>query len=351
MLSRLNRNALQDIFGVRLRVIDLPKPESVAMVNARKLLLGYIDGVCKHEIDKIVNCLTRHPVGLVFLDGSNYGALAKIIKRVFPYVVVVTFFHNVEARFFWGNFRRRPAARPLAVLVANYFAERLAVKNSDIIVCLSDRDSQVLARVYGRTASHVSPICVEERSSHARGIVNPCFAKPYVLFVGGGFYGNKDGILWFASNVAPRIPLETVVIGRGLEDLRAKLNSANGVRLVGAVKDLGPWYENAQLVVAPIFDGSGMKTKVAEALMYGKQIVATKEALSGYGAAISHLPSACDTASAFADAIQQLCERSPPKFDVNLRRIYEEEYSFHAAKRRLRNILEPVLPGVEGEVM
>ena len=42
----------------------------------------------------------------------------------------------------------------------------------------------------------------------------------------------------------------------------------------------------AALVIAPIFDGSGMKTKVAEALMHGKHVVGTPEAFSGYAADI-----------------------------------------------------------------
>ena len=41
--------------------------------------------------------------------------------------------------------------------------------------------------------------------------------------------------------------------------------------VVGEVESLAQWYHDAYFVVAPIFDGSGMKTKVAEALMYGKE--------------------------------------------------------------------------------
>lgn len=35
-------------------------------------------------------------------------------------------------------------------------------------------------------------------------------------------------------------------------------------------------------MVMPIFSGSGMKVKTAEALMYGKFLIGTKEAFEGY---------------------------------------------------------------------
>ena len=56
----------------------------------------------------------------------------------------------------------------------------------------------------------------------------------------------------------------------------------NNVRIVGGVDDLGEYYRRAIAIIMPIFSGSGMKVKTAEAMMYGKPIVATDEALIGY---------------------------------------------------------------------
>lgn len=39
---------------------------------------------------------------------------------------------------------------------------------------------------------------------------------------------------------------------------------------------------NADFLIAPIFEGSGMKLKTAEALMYGKTVFGTTEAFEGY---------------------------------------------------------------------
>ena len=46
--------------------------------------------------------------------------------------------------------------------------------------------------------------------------------------------------------------------------------------------DLGEYYRNCDVVIAPIFEGSGMKTKTTEALMWGKYIIGTNESFCGF---------------------------------------------------------------------
>lgn len=71
----------------------------------------------------------------------------------------------------------------------------------------------------------------------------------------------------------PRIGLRICIVGHGVEEMRSRLERPGKVEVVGPVDGLDEWYLNARAVVAPIFDGSGMKTKIAEALMFGKRIV------------------------------------------------------------------------------
>ena len=103
-----------------------------------------------------------------------------------------------------------------------------------------------------------------------------------IFFVGGKFYANEFGVRWFAKNVSPYIDYKTFVIGRGFGNLQNELEQYKNVKILGEVDILSNWYMNAEYVIAPIFEGSGMKTKVAEALMYGKKIIATTSALIGY---------------------------------------------------------------------
>ena len=111
------------------------------------------------------------------------------------------------------------------------------------------------------------------------------------------------------------------------------------VELVGAVDDLEPYYLGAKAVIAPIFDGSGMKTKVAEALMFGKRVVGTSEAFSGYEDVAARAGWQCDTKDEYIARIDRLAGQPIAPFDPAMRLIYEENYSMDA----LRNWLRPIV--------
>ena len=333
-ISRLHGQILLDLLGGGFTVFLLD-----GNVGASNKLLGYVDGVSRASIESLVAQIKHSGARQVFLDGSNFGRLAEGIKQAAPQVEILTFFHNCEARFFLGALKEKWRPRAFGVLMANYLAERLAVRYSDKLICLNERDSRQLRRLYGRGATHLSAMALQDRLPPLPEAVAPPVAGCYALFVGGTFYANQAGIAWFAEHVAPRVSVKTYVVGRGFEQHKAHLEQHQNIEVVGAVDDLGPWYLGAQFVVAPIFDGSGMKTKVAEALMYGKRVIGTTEAFTGYEDVAHCIGSICDTSEDFVRAIAGAAGSSHTGMSWNLRLIYEQSYSLHAARGRLAAIL------------
>ncbi len=163
--------------------------------------------------------------------------------------------------------------------------------------------------------------------------------EKFALFVGGVFYANREGILWFVKYVVPRIKIKICVVGRGFERLKDQLEREGAVEVVGAVDNLADWYLDSQFAIAPVFDGSGMKTKVAEALMFGKSIIGTPEAFVGYEDIASRAGALCRTSNEFVDAVQRLADTPPDAFDPELRALYEQKYSYWAARFRIAEIL------------
>ncbi len=333
-VSRMNHAALADLFGASLRVFHPHRDPSPSIGDA---VHGRINGLDAETLDRLCAQIRADDVRQVFIDGSNLGAAARAIKRTCSGVRVVTFFHNVEARFFLGALRAKPTAKAFGVLLAHYVAERLAVRWSDTIVCLSARDGAGLRRLYGRGADAISPLALADTASVTPPAID--HPAPFVLFVGGGFYANIDGIAWFAKAVAPRLTLDTVVVGHGMETLAARIGDVPQVEIVGAVDDLSGWYRAAQVVVAPIFSGSGMKTKVAEALMHGKSIVGTAEAFSGYDPELLAGNWQCEDADGFVAAIEEA--RALPPFAPAQRALYDRFHSPEAARDRMARIMLP----------
>lgn len=333
-LSRLNAQILHQICGDAFESVELDGDAGIEKI------FGYIDGVSGATIRRLCNHVRDAGVRQLFLDGSNLGKLAKAIKTSCPHVEVLTFFHNCEARFFLGALRRSMSLKALAVLVSNYLAERSAVRWSDKRICLSQRDSDQLRSLYGRGATHVSAMAMPDKLSKGAMVPGGASKGRYALFVGGAFYANQAGIEWYCDKVAPHAPLPTYVVGKGMAAMKERLERHGNVIVIGEVDDLAPWYLGAHVVVAPIFDGSGMKTKVAEALMFGKRVIGTPEAFSGYEEIASQVGVSCIDAGEFVEALASAVQKSSPVMDRQLRRLYEERYSSEAANARMKTIFD-----------
>ena len=339
LLCKLNHDVLTEIYGNRLTIFELTKNPIRRFKSAVNAFKGYIDGINAETIDMVLQEIPAKNIKKIFVDGSNFGEIARAVKARFPKVQIVTFFHNVEARFFWGSFRQNKTVHALAVAMANYLAERKSVRYSDRIICLSERDSRLLHKLYGRAATHVSPMALQDKfPSDASQMANQPHQK-FALFVGGVFYANLAGITWFVKQVAPRINIKICIVGRGFEDFRDELELGGKVEVVGAVESLAEWYLKSHFVIAPIFDGSGMKTKVAEALMFGKKVIGTPEAFSGYEDMADRAGRVCATANDFVVAIEAADAMVNSSCDNELREIYEARYSFVAAKERIESIM------------
>jgi glycosyltransferase involved in cell wall biosynthesis len=342
LLCKLNRDCLKDVYGEEFSILELdaePLSDVRAILGAFQ---GYIDGLNSAVIARVVEKVRSSDSADVFLDGSNLGEVAAALRRQAPNVKIVTFFHNVESRFFLGSLKASRTPRAFVVFLVNYLAERKAVRYSEILIALTQRDSDLLHRVYGRSATYISPMALEDKLPQTRDVATETTVAPkerYILFVGGAFYANELGIAWFVKNVVPRIAIKTVVVGRGLEGLKPDLELSKKVKVIGGVQSLEEWYTNAHLVVAPIFDGSGMKTKVAEALMFGKKVVGTREAFTGYEDVAERAGWICSTADDFVDVINRMSRLALPRFDSDIRALFDKKYSFEAARDRLARIL------------
>jgi glycosyltransferase involved in cell wall biosynthesis len=324
---------------------DLAGPPAVmrlaGVTSAWAGLRGRLGGFDRAGQDRLRAQLADPVITALVCDGSQLGAAVAAARAQRPDLPIITFCHNCETDFFARALRARPRMKAAAVLAGHWQAERLAVRASSRIVTLCERDSAALAKRFGRGADAVVPMALDDARDPAAAPAEE--GEPYVLFVGGGFFGNLEGLRWYARVVAPKLAVRTLVVGRGLEALGPL---PENVALIGPVDDLSPWYAGAALVIAPILSGSGMKTKVAEALMHGKRVVGTAEAFVGYSAQVVASNHLCDGANAFAAMIESVLRAPPARFDPALRALYERHYSRAAFAEGLGAVLADQAPAI-----
>ncbi len=338
MLQRINYLILKEIFHNNLRVVELNR-EKKNLISYFSSLVGNIDGINSKKIKEINNLIEKEKINRVFIDGSNLGLVAKKIKKINPKLKVSTFFHNVETVFFWGLFMYNKSIKSLLICIINYFAEKNSCKYSDELICLSKNDSNILNKMFKNNSyTHISPISLIDRYSKSENTHNKLHKKNYALFVGTNFYSNLDGIYWFSKNVAQFIDIDILVIGAGYEKLRKKTKNLKNIIFIGGVDNISDYYKDSQFVIAPIFSGSGMKTKVAEALMFGKQIVGTKQAFIGYENIIATAGYICEKPSEFIKKISELSKNSINFTNDELRSLYIKNYSYESAFQRFKII-------------
>jgi glycosyltransferase involved in cell wall biosynthesis len=103
-----------------------------------------------------------------------------------------------------------------------------------------------------------------------------------LLFIGTAIETNIDGMNRFVQNILPDLRkemplLELIVVG----NICDRISDSPGCIKLDEIKEIDRIYEDADIVIAPIFFGMGLKTKVVEALGYGKPVIATTHASEG----------------------------------------------------------------------
>lgn len=216
----------------------------------------------------------------VFVCQSTCGRVCKYIKSKYPSIKIITFFHNIE-RFYASQYLKVSGIKAIPFYIRASVFERMAAKYSNYCIVLNERESNLLNKYYGKYADAIMPLSLEDKFQQKDKETNKDDELIDYLFVGTAFYPNVEGVQWFIDNVIPKVKGGLTVVGKDMRESIFK-NLNDRISIYGFVDDLSDFYRRAKCVVSPIFHGGGMKTKTAEALMYGKLVLGTKEALEGY---------------------------------------------------------------------
>lgn len=153
--------------------------------------------------------------------------------------------------------------------------------DADAVLAASALDAAGLAERANLAGVDVVPNAVPLPS----GLV-PARGDDRLLFVGNLTYApNVAAARLLVGEILPlvreRHPGATLDVV-GAHDARLDpLADAPGVRLAGGVPDVGPYYEHADIVVAPLRHGAGTRIKVLEAFAHHRAVVATPIAVAG----------------------------------------------------------------------
>ena len=263
-------------------------------------LIGYTSGMSYSTLQDIKQYIIDKSIDVIVYNNSKYGRAINFIKILFPHIRHVVFFHNAEYKFVYGAIKKTRNPFGFITLYSTWLNERKSVQAANLLVALNNRDANDIEQMYGRTVDYICPISLRDRFDRNKIKTTD---KIIGAFIGSNFYANNHGVKWFAENVSPHINYPILIIGKDFEKENEFFSKYKNLQLIGTVDDVDQYYYNISFIVSPIFCGSGMKTKTAEAMMFGKTIFGTSEAFEGYEIEFNQIGCLCNSADEFINAI------------------------------------------------
>ena len=162
---------------------------------------------------------------------------------------------------------------------------RAWLPDADVVCAAAAHEASALAARYGLRSVVALPNAIR-----APAATTPPPGERRLLFVGNLTYApNLEAAHLLAHEILPLVreshPDASVDLV-GPHD--GSIAPASHVRVTGRVVEVRPWYEGADVVVAPLRRGGGTRIKVLEAFAHGRPVVATAAAVSGLAVRDGH---------------------------------------------------------------
>ena len=209
---------------------------------------------------------------------------------------------------------RRIFGRAGGLLDADYAAQMRGELNAyaaaDAVLAVSEKEAALINDLTGQPGlAHAVHDCEDI------GLAPRPFAERKGIVMVAGFQHppNVEAAGWLCREVLPRLPQALraahplCLVGSGLnETVRGFAEGLPGVRLVGWVPEVAPYFHAARISVVPLLYGAGTQRKMLQALMSGTPTVTTSIGAEGLALESGEHALIADDADAFADAIARL---------------------------------------------
>ena len=262
--------------------------------------------------------------------------------------------HNVEADYFAREFEHTKNIKSFILKITAKKREEKVIKKAEKLIVLTDKDKDRIIELYKtkKEKFYRIPVCLQEKKSSKYINIkkeNDSLVgtnNVNLLITGSLWFGpNYDGIKWFIQNCYSKIIVKTHLVIAGYKPNPELKELANiyDIDVIDSPIDMEPYFKAADIAIAPVFDGAGMKVKVAEALSYGLPVVGTTHAFTGYDIVEGKNSWCTDTEQGFIDAIvnySNMSEENKKNMGKEAYRLYEDKYSQNVSTHMMKNIIE-----------
>ncbi len=220
--------------------------------------------------------------------------------------------------------------------------EARMLRSVDKVIVLSKEDKEQLNKIAGFKFNYeIIPIGVQEHKKKDINIRNT--ERLRLLFLGTMTWEpNRSGLLWFMQNVIPeleklRMDYSLDIVGKNPSEEILRLADKNEhINVAGYVESTEEYFEKCDVMIVPLFVGSGQRVKIIESFSRGFPVISTSIGAEGLEYIDGKSILIADNETQFIEAFNKIKkDEFYREIAQNSRKVYEENYSYDLIERKI----------------
>lgn len=272
---------------------------------------------------------------IIQLEGVFMASYIPIIKK-YSNAIITLRSHNIEHQIWERHIGiEKNWLKKIYLSIQNKRLKTFEIKAFnmvDAIVTITDEDKKGITKLVGTKTIHTTVTGINLESYEAKAEakkVNSVFH-----FASMDWLPNIEAVDWLLQNVWHEVlkqkpEAELVLAGRGMPQ-RFKTLKQKNITVIENVKSAQEFYQYYDIMLVPLFSGSGLRIKLVEGLAYGKPIVTTSIGAEGISYTHQKELIIADTKEEFVNAIVSLLSdnESKKQLQKNARLLAEMQFDY-----------------------
>ena len=243
--------------------------------------------ISKDYSKKLVEILKSDSFDIIQLEGLYLTPYIEEIKKHSKALVVLRA-HNIEHEI-WERISAQKKS-PFKKLYCYEIAKRIKklkikfINQYDLLVPITERDAERFNYLGNKKPVHVAPAGIDTKKL----IPEPSKKDyPSICHIGTlDWIPNQEGLTWFIKNVWKELSdlhpeLKFYIAGRNAPKWINKLFDEKNIIFLGEIENAYDFINKNEIMIVPLFSGSGIRVKIIEGMALGKAIITTSVGIEG----------------------------------------------------------------------
>lgn len=295
-------------------------------MNYRKAMLrslykwrnsSYMSHVDVDMRSKIMGLCRENSYSHIFISHSLLGSCIDIVREALPGAVITTDAHNFESGLSGQLAAGKKGAAKLFYSLNAVWTKRDELKLMDktnLLLTTSEQDGLAFKSLSRGNSHkvHVIPNFIR-MGDYLANVKTP--KEQWIILPGNmNYFPNINAATYFNREIYPLIKLKVpgikwYIVGRDVHpEVAALAENDPSIVITGYVDSVADYVRKAQVVIAPLLEGSGTRLKILEAWALKTPVVSTTKGAEGLLYEHSRNIMIADDPVTFADSVVQLLQ-------------------------------------------